>query len=307
VPASSISLDRILCPTDFSDFASAALTYAAALGSAYGATLRLVNVSTPFPVVAPYANMPGDYRLFETQREASEASLSAEVARVSRVGLTVEKEQRSGDVVREVLTVAEEWKADLIVMGTHGRGGFERLVLGSAAEKVLRKAPCAVLTVPKDAVAAVGTGDARISHILCPHDGSQASADGLAYAVSLAERTGGRLTLVSVVESIPYGGDFVGPDFAAFRIARERHAQEALDTALAPEVRVRHDVRDRLVYGNPGQQILEVAAQERPDLIVMGVQGRGALDLLMFGSTTNHVVRHATQPVLTVKRRQTGA
>lgn len=304
---SAVSLDRILCPTDFSDFAQAALTYAAALGAAYGASIRLVHVTTPFPIVAPYANLPGDYRLFETQQEGGKASLAAEVDRVSRYGLTIETELRAGDVVQETLSVAAEWKADVIVLGTHGRGGFERLVLGSVAEKVLRKAPCAVLTVPKDAVAAVASGTARLSHLLCPHDGSPASAEGLAYAVSLADRTGARLTLVSVVESIPYGGDFIGPDFAAFRIARERHAQDALDSALPPEVRVRRDVRDRLVYGNPGQQILEVAAQEDPDLIVMGVQGRGALDLAMFGSTTNHVVRHAAQPVLTVKPRQTGA
>ena len=72
-------------------------------------------------------------------------------------------------------------------------------------------------------------------------------------------------------------------------------------------VRVRCNVHERLVYGHPAQQILEVAAQETPDLLVMGVQGRGALDLLMFGSTANHVVRHAACPVLTVRPAAAGA
>ena len=88
---------------------------------------------------------------------------------------------------------------------------------------------------------------------------------------------------------------------------RLTHAREALDTAVAADVRVRCNVHDRLVYGHPAQQILEVAAQEAPDLLVMGVQGRGALDLLMFGSTANYVLRHASCPVLTVRPGITGA
>jgi nucleotide-binding universal stress UspA family protein len=110
-----------------------------------------------------------------------------------------------------------------------------------------------------------------------------------------------------VVEALPYGGDFTGPAFGAFHAARERHAIEALDTALAPGVRARLRVNDRVVYGKPSQQILEVAAQETPDVIVLGVQGRGAVDQLVFGSTANHVVRHALQPVLTVRRAGAGA
>ena len=298
---------RVLCPTDFSEFSAAAVDYAAALAASYGSRLRLVHVLTPFPVVAPVADAPIDSRVWETQETLGRDGLAAEVRRVRTPGVEIDTELRAGGPVQEILTAADEWSADLIVIGTHGRGGFERLVLGSVAEKVLRKASCAVMAVPHDAVAAVRDGAARIGHVLCAHDGSAASADGVAYAVALAERTGARLTLVSVVESLPYGGDFTGPEFAAFRAARDSHAREALDAAVPADVRVRCNVHERLVYGHPGRQILEVAAQERPDLIVMGVQGRGALDLAMFGSTTNHVVRHAPCPVLTVRPAATGA
>lgn len=296
------ALARVLCPTDFSEFASAAVTYAAALAASYGSSLRLLHVLTPFPIVAPLGDVPGNVRLYETQRTQGQLALEAEAARVRRPGFTVDVELREGGAVHEILAAAEAWPADLIVLGTHGRGGVERLVLGSVAEKLLRKTRCAVLTVPHDAIATAQAGAVRVAHILCPHDGSAASAAGVAYAVALAERTGARLTLMSVVESIPYGGDFTGPDFAAFRAARDQHAQEALDSAVSAEVRVSCNVHERLVYGHPARQIIEVAGQETPDLIVMGVQGRGAFDLLMFGSTTNHVVRHAACPVLTVRR-----
>jgi nucleotide-binding universal stress UspA family protein len=298
---------RVLCPTDFSEFSSAASTYAAALAASYGSSLRLLHVLTPFPIVAPFGDVPGDVRLYESQRTQGDQALAAEAARIRRPGFTVDVELRDGSAVHEILAAAEEWPADVIVLGTHGRGGMERLVLGSVAEKVLRKARCAVLAVPHAAIAPAKAGSVRLSHVLCAHDGSAASAAGVAYAVSLAERTGARLTLVSVVESVPYGGDFTGPDFAAFRAARDLHAREALDSAVTAEVRIRCNVHDRLVYGHPAQQILAVAEQETPDLIVMGVQGRGALDLLMFGSTANHVVRHAACPVLTVRPPAPGA
>lgn len=296
-----VTLTRVLCPTDFSEFSSAALDYAAALAASYGSALRLVHVITPFPITGPYLDLPGGGRLYEAAAEQARASLAAEAERVRRPGLAVETELREGTAVHEILTAAQEWPADLLVMGTHGRGGFERLVLGSVAEKVLRKASCAVLAVPHDAVATARASGAQVTHVLCAHDGSDASALGVAYAVSLAERTGARLTVMSVVEALPQGDTFTGPTYATYRAARELHAREALDTAVAPDVRIACNVRDRLVFGHPAQQILEVAAQERPDVIVMGVQGRGALDLLMFGSTTHHVVRHAACPVLTVR------
>jgi nucleotide-binding universal stress UspA family protein len=304
-PRGVVTLGRVLCPTDFSDFSAAAVSYAAALAATYGGTLRLLHVTTPFPIVAPYTNMTGDPQLFEAQREQARKMLAAEAARVRSVRVTVDTDLRDGPAVHEILESAQDFGADVIVLGTHGRGGFERLVLGSVTEKVLRKAPCAMLTVPH-AVIGRDLGAVRWERILCAHDGSAASQDGVDYAVSLAERTGARLVLLGVVESIPYGGDFTSPEYSAFRREREQHAVSALDLALEPDVRSRLRVDERIVYGKPSQQILAVAAQDRPDVIVMGIQGRGALDLLMFGSTANHVVRHAEQPVLTV-RRATGA
>jgi nucleotide-binding universal stress UspA family protein len=301
-----VTIGRILCPTDFSEFSTAAVTYAAALAATYGATLKLVHVATPFPIVAPYSNLPGNTRLYDVHRDQAAEGLAAAAPRLLSEGVSVDTELREGHVVREILAAADGFGADLLVLGTHGRGGFERLVLGSVTEKVLRQATCAVLTVPL-AAAERATSPVRWARILCAHDGSAASQAGVSYAVSLAERTHARLTLLSVVEALPYGGDFTGPAFAAFHADRERHAIEALDSALTRGTRARLRVDDRVVYGKPSQQILEVAAQEPPDVIVLGVQGRGALDQWMFGSTANHVVRHAEQPVLTVRSPAEGS
>jgi nucleotide-binding universal stress UspA family protein len=299
--ARPVAFDRVLCPTDFSGCSSAAADYAGAVANASGGHLRLLHVIAPFPITAPYLDVPAESRLWETAQAQGREALASEAARVRRAGLTVDVEHRTGPPVQEILRAAAEWPADVLVIGTHGRGGFERLVLGSVAEKVLRMAPCAVLAVPPAAAEPGRTATVRIAHVLCAHDGSAGSAAGVAYAVSLADRAGARLTLVSVVEQIPDGLVLAGMDAEAVRKDRERHAREVLDAAIGADVRVRRDVHDRIVFGHPAQQILQAAAQERPDVLVMGIQGRGAFDLMMFGSTTNHVVRNAECPVLTVR------
>ena len=305
--ATTTAFTRVLCPTDFSDHSKAAVSYAAALAASYGARLHLLHVLTPFPVVAPVADLPIDSRVWASVDTQAREDLDAEARRIRHPGVEIETTVRQGDAVAETLRVAGQWHADLIVLGTHGRGGFERLVLGSVAEKVLRRAPCAVTTVPVEAAAGVADGVARLTHVLCAHDGSDASTAGVQFAITLARRTGARLTMVSVVEALPDGHEFSGEQYAAYRAGRDAHAREALDRAVPADVRVQCNVHDRIVYGHPAQQILEVAKQERPDLLVMGVRGRGPFDLAVFGSTTNLVVRHAPCPVLTVRPPATGA
>lgn len=297
-----LAFHRLLCATDFSQFSTAAVTYAALMAKRHNARLRLVHVSVPFPIVVPYGDIPGNPGLYEVQNAQANEGLAAEADRVRHMGVTVEVEHRNGSPAHAILEAAEAWGADLIAVGTHGRSGFERLFLGSVAEKVLRKAACPVLTVPVD-VHGHEADRGRMRLVLCPHDGSAASLDAVDYAVALARQNEGTLMLVSVVEPIPDAGEFVTPYAAEFRKQRESHAVAAIDAAVSPEVRKHVRVKERIVYGHPSQQILEVAQQEHADLIVMGVHGRGALDLMMFGSTTHQVVRHAHCPVLTVRPR----
>lgn len=291
-----LTLTRILCPTDFSDLAPAVEACAVALARHYDAGLHLLHVDPPTPVMAPYGEVPVDIRLFEMQREQAEQDLAAARDRARAAGVAADAAVRGGHPAREILAVADELQADLIVVGTHGRGGVEHLLLGSVAEKVMRKARCPVMVVP----AAAGQADVLFRRVLCPIDGSASSADAVAYAVSLARETDGRLILLAVVEPVPTGGEFGALDASEYRRLGETHARALLAAAVPPEVRDWCHVEEVVDYGKASERIVATAAALQADAIVMGVRGRGAIDLLAFGSTTNDVIRRATCPVLAV-------
>ncbi len=292
-----LTLTRILCPTDFSEASTKAEAYATSLASRYGASLHLLHVDPPTPLMSPYGEIPVDIRLFEDQRQQAEHDLAAARDRARAAGVPADASIRGGYPAREVLDVADREHSDLIVLGTHGRGGFEHLLLGSVAEKVMRKAQCPVMVVP----AGAGTGcDARFSKILCPIDGSASSADAVSYAVSLARDTDGRLTLLCVVEPVPAAGEYGSLDAEDFRRTGEAHAKAVLQAAVTPEVREWCAVEEVVGFGKASERILENAKGHGADVIVMGVRGRGAIDLMAFGSTTNDVIRRAPCPVLAV-------
>ena len=292
-----LTLRTVLCPTDFSDVSARAETYAAALARHYDASLHLLHVDPPMPVMAPYGEIPVDARLFEEQREVAEAELVKAGERARAGGLTVETTMKGGHPAREILALADRAQADMLVIGTHGRGGVEHLLLGSVAEKIMRKAACPVLVVPPGAP---GDSDALFSRILCPIDGSAASAHALTYALSLAQETDGHVTLLYVVEPVPAAGEFGALDVEEYRRAGEEHARQVLRDAVPDDVRTWCRLDERVATGKPSERILDAATTERADVIVMGVRGRGAIDLLAFGSTTNEVIRRAGCPVLAV-------
>ena len=292
-----LTLRTVLCPTDFSDVSARAETYAAALARHYDASLHLLHVDPPMPVMAPYGEIPVDARMFEEQRQVADAELVKAGDRARAGGLTVETTMKGGQPAREILALADRAQADMLVIGTHGRGGVEHLLLGSVAEKIMRKASCPVLVVPPGAP---GESDALFSRILCPIDGSAASAHALTYALSLAQETDGHVTLLYVVEPVPAAGEFGALDIEEYRRAGEEHARKVLRDAVPDDVRTWCRLDERVATGKPSERILDAATTERADVIVMGVRGRGAIDLLAFGSTTNEVIRRAGCPVLAV-------
>lgn len=198
-----------------------------------------------------------------------------------------------------ILETADRVSADVIVAGTHGRSGFDRLVLGSVAEKVLRKASCPVLTVPPSSHTVAKLPYKRL---LCPVDFSQTSLIALQHAFALAKESDAQLTVFHALdwpsEDELVAGELDRPEL---RQALEERARARLTALVTEEVRDWCEPQIRLCYGKPSRLILEIAEHDHADLIVMGVRGRSAVDLSMFGSTTHHVVRHAACPVLTWK------
>lgn len=142
-----IAVKKILVPTDFSDCSAAAVTYGRAMASVFGATLHLLHVvqdpyTQPWAAEAFPAPLGDLLEQWEQQAEARLKEQIPEAERDSAVIATV-----IGSPFYEIIRYADEQKVDLIVIGTHGRGPLGHMLLGSVAEKVVRKAPCPVLTV----------------------------------------------------------------------------------------------------------------------------------------------------------------
>lgn len=305
-----IEIRRILCPVDFSDHSRRALDHAIAVARWYKSTVTVLRVYSSAPVAAfgPGPVIFEPIILTATDRDQLLTDLKAFADAERAPGVPIECVVREGNAATEILAQAATMKADLLVIGTHGRSGFERLVLGSVTEKVLRKATCPVMTVPRELPDAVPAGPVLYKRILCPVDFSDSSIDALKYAVSLAQEADGRLTVLHVVtldlESDPettrvaYASGMTIGDFLKEREdLLQRRLQDV--AAFAPEF---CSVVPLLTHGRPWREVLRVAKEQQSDLIVMGVQGRSAADLLILGSTTQHVVRAASCPVLTLRR-----
>ena len=280
---------HILCPTDYSEPAATALECAIAVAGWYKARVTLLHVCSGPPAESDRVRL---LREAATARDMARSPAPLDVSLVE------------GDPARAILIEAARLPADLLVLGTHGTSGFKRLILGSVTEKVLRQAPAPVLTVPPSAGSQANLAFQRV---LCGVDFSASSVSALAYARSLAAEADACLIVVHALEW-PWD-EPPAPDFdelptaerAALRAFRRRREQEASER-LAAVAAIGNEgrIRGRVVHGKAYAAVLRVAAEERADLIVLGVGGRSGTERALFGSTTNQVVRRATCPVLTI-------
>ncbi len=296
-----IELRRILCPTDFSDFSRRALEHAAAAARWYEAEVAVVYVHplmAPPPPEMPY--LPGPEPLTREQKVRAKADLRAFVQPVRDTGVPVEVELVEGEPAAEIVNAATRDGVDLVVMGTHGRSGFERLVLGSVTERVLRKAPCPVLTVSRPAVDTAPAGAFR--RILCPVDLLETSEATARYAFSLAEEAGAEVLLLHVLEgrAHPHTRGAFGTELAEYRAELQGFAHQDLHKLVPEGARAWCRPGELVSWGRAEREILAVAAAREADLIVMGAHG-SAFEQVVFGSTAQHVVRGAGCPVLTVR------
>jgi nucleotide-binding universal stress UspA family protein len=302
-----IEIRRILCPIDFSDFSRHALDHAVAIARRYESTMTLLHVcplapsiayapATPvLPVLVP---TPGDLEgLLASMKRFAETEVGSSVPMQFEIG--------EGNAAPEILDRAKAIPSDLIVMGTHGRSGFERLVLGSVTEKVIHKATCPVLTVPRPMTDAVPASPVLFNRILCGIDFSDASLDALEYAFSLAQEADAHLTLVHVVEVSPapeseVRGDVEARALGAYVAAAAHARAEQLQQLVPDSVKDQCRVETVLAIGSAHREILRIAAERGSDIIVLGAHGFGVSQLL-FGSAAHRIVRQAHCPVLTIR------
>lgn len=289
-------IKNILCAVDRSPSSLQAFGYAIALARWQGARLNLLEV---IEAAGPpgVSRAPKDDAVPNGIRAALERDLRRVLTARRASDLKVEIFMRKGHVVQEILAQAKASRSDLVVTGSHGRGGVQRLVLGSVAEKVLRLATCPVLTV-RGGVRLTRRSRSPFATILCPTDFSAAANRAVAYAKRLAKEADAKLIVMSTVEW-PFGTVTSGP-IAELRKSLESDARQGLLRLLPRPGSDRPRAQAVVATGKASAAIVQLARARSADLIVMGVSGRGALDVALLGSTTHHVIREGTWPVLTV-------
>jgi nucleotide-binding universal stress UspA family protein len=298
---------RILVPIDDSDHSRAAFAEARWLAPRLGATaidvVHVIDVEDYLPAD------PALERRLRSRRDIERFLGVADGAEGVSVWISF------GDAVARILEQAEIGRHVLIVMGTQGRRGLRRVMLGSVAEAVLRRAPCPVLTVRDDTVAlgrggddaAAGERRPRPLRILVPIDFSRTSVAALELALSLRPRLGAEITLLHAFQPATYltpPGVIYVPGHLnqqleqSGRHTAERHVEELLrslglegSSMLEPQLRA----------GEPGEAILREAEEGGHDLVVMGTHGRTGIARVALGSVAERVLRRARCPVMTVR------
>jgi nucleotide-binding universal stress UspA family protein len=289
---SRIQLKNILYATDFSPAAAAAVPYAAGLAKHYGSELYAMHVRPP--AVNPMAP-PESWGSLE---EA--AKILAEQERRKLLDMFVGIKPRvlikEGDIWPHLAAAIDSNHIDLVVVGTRGRSGVRKFFLGSAAEEIFRQAPCPVLTVgPHSPAEPKQAGE--ITRILLATDFRLESTAAASYAISLAQEYQAYLTLLHVLAE-PKAGDLVHPSDLAASYTQRLHY-------LVPPEAELWCVPDFVVErGDAADKILEIAAQRKSDLIVLGIhqpQGLPGAATHLPMATAHKVVSHANCPVLTVR------
>ena len=298
VGAATLKIKLILCPIDFSEFSERAYQHALSLAEHYQAKLVAQHVVELWRhSSASFAASGGLYEEFrQVLRETGEDHLKQFANSHTHDKIQPELVVHEGSAPDSILSFAQTRKADLIVMGTHGRRGFDHLMLGSVTDRVIRSAPCPVLAVrnaPHDAMAASKerTYVHRVSRILFCADFSKNSERALNYALSGAAEYDAELTMLHVLEEVP---SLTNTEEAL------AEATEQLDKLIPPDVRKICKIKTVVRVGKPYREIIQFALEAQTDLVTMGVRGRGALDRAVFGSTTYRVMQLGSCPVLAV-------
>jgi nucleotide-binding universal stress UspA family protein len=286
-----ITMRTILCPVDFFPASDRAILYAAGLAANYEARLHLLHVITPVFAGAHEA-MIEVAEITKSMRDNSAREMDKLAAGVKQIGIQVDGEIVVGDVYDEIKRSIATIKPELVVMGTHGRRGFERWFMGSTTEKLLRHSPVPLLTISSRGENV--SGIPRFRRILVTTDFSDGTADALAYAFSVAQENDAEITLLHVLHEVAV--DISGK----YRDSLVKGVQEQLDDLVPSEAKNWCEVRTRVETGVPYRIILRHLEDERVDLLIMNIHGKGMLDRALLGSTAERVVRAAPCPVMLI-------
>lgn len=300
-------MERILLATDFSAGAARALAYASFLASAWKTHLDMLHVIPLWPDVDLLGAL--DHLKLDQIRQEIGVKLQDLGSQMRRTGVRTQAYQDEGIPSERIVAAAGIHKADLVVVGSHGHSGLEQVLLGSTAERVVKGAPCPVLTIRthhlrgKNPSSGESTDAIRMHHILLATDLSEWSLPAVDYALQTARTFNASVAILHVMEWRSLGVDFTVSAFADWEKLRESVERRLLDTA--ERLKSQGVTAQCLVKaGSPADVILEVAREQACDMIVMGTHGRHEVSHLLMGSIAEAVLRRADCPVLTVKHVQ---
>jgi nucleotide-binding universal stress UspA family protein len=259
-----IALHNIIFATDFLPCADSALPYALGLARRYGSNLCLVNVPPHVPFVE--ATTPDPVKL----RAHAQFKMNELVKSEAFKGITHKELVETGEVPEVLNEVVHRQRGDLIVLGTCGRKGGERFLLGSVAEKVFRTADCPVLTVGPHVTRRM---DGELHHIVFATDFGAESVHALPWALSLAEEHNARLSLLHVAREAvvlpePEPGTLPTEPPAKVVETTTRRLRDLLPASTQLKMPPEYLVK----FGTPAETILKAAAEHDVDLLVMGVK-----------------------------------
>lgn len=282
-----VCMENVLFATDFSKHSNEALPFVISIAQKYGSTVFVAHVHS-------FVTLEGLPPTVELQALASQAMKEARASmnelELPLSGIPHEFIVCKGDIWDQLSSIVETKGIDLIVVGTHGRAGASKLLMGSVAERILRQAPCPVLTVGPNVSGEPGS-IADIHTILYPTDFSAESMAAFPYAVSLAQEDQARLYLLHVLPARPTE-------------AEETSVRERVRALVPPEAKLWCEAKVYIESGDPAQVILELAEELAVDLIVLGTKhvSRFAGTKTHLGMATAYkIVRQALCPVLSVR------
>ncbi len=287
-----MSFTKILCPIDFSAGSRQAMQFAVRLAGQAHAELVLFHASfvpaTAFSLEAPFPPYLIQDMADEGQRLLDESVRDAIAAGAKNTSSVM----AIGVPWTMIVAQLEKQAFDLCVIGTHGRTGLARVVMGSVASAVIRHAPCSVLAVRPD------NDIGELKHVLVPTDFSESAMHAVELAAGMVAADG-EITLLHVLD-LPVA--FTGQVGAELARELDRRSAAALESVAARMKTARVNPRTRIGY--PGAQTLRFLEEDPSvDLVVMGSHGRTGIKRILLGSVAEKVVRHARCPVLVARTR----
>jgi nucleotide-binding universal stress UspA family protein len=279
---------RILLPTDLSELSLSVFPWAVSFAEGFDATIVLLYADS---FADPIDLVGGGFAVSDPERADSMKDLARRTLEGHATNLLPETLHREIVIdvdapYRSIVRHAES--ADLVIMGTHGRTGWRRALLGSVTETVLRETTTPVLAIR----GAEEEGQApapRFSRIVCPVNYTEMALLALSHAVDVASVFDSEIVLVHVVEDRTGSGS--------------GHAEQ-LEAWIPSEVARRMKSRKLVLKGDPAEEVIDLARKESADLIVVGAQHKRFSDATVVGVTTERITRHAACPVLTVHREE---